>query len=209
MLVARVIVQPTFDPGAVTTVAGVDVGFKGELAQAAIVVLSFPDLEPLDSCLAEVPVTFPYRPGLLAFREGPAVLAAIDKLGGRPDVWLFDAQGLAHPRRLGLASHLGVLLDQPSIGCAKSVLIGRHSPPGNERGEWADLISRGEVIGSVVRTRPGSRPVVVSIGHRIDLPTARQLVLACSRGYRLPEPTRLAHHVAGGRPLGPTARSGP
>lgn len=200
-LAARVVTETTFEPDAIHTVAGIDVGFRGGVARAAAVVLSFPELEPLDYGLSELPVTFPYVPGLLAFREGPAVLAALEALRTWPDVCLLDAQGIAHPRRLGLASHVGVILDMPTIGCAKSVLIGMHTMPGNAVGDAADLTDGTEVIGAVLRTRPGVRPVYVSIGHRIDLATARQIVLRCARGYRLPEPTRLAHSVAGGAKL--------
>jgi deoxyribonuclease V len=135
-LAARVVARNTFEPAAVKTVAGVDVGFRGDTARAAAVVLSFPGLEPLDFSLGEAPVTFPYVPGLLAFREGPAVLAALDKLTTWPDLFLFDAQGVAHPRRLGLAAHLGVILDRPSIGCAKSRLTGSHDEPGSKAGDW-------------------------------------------------------------------------
>jgi deoxyribonuclease V len=195
-LAARVVARNTFKPAAVKTVAGVDVGFRGDMAQAAVVVLSFPDLEPLDFSLGEVPVTFPYVPGLLAFREGPAVLAALDKLTTWPDLFLFDAQGVAHPRRLGLAAHLGVILDHPSIGCAKSRLTGSHAEPGGQAGDWVYLYCGEQVIGAVVRTRPGTQPLYVSVGHRVDLRTAVDLILRCTKGHRLPEPTRLAHNVA-------------
>lgn len=197
-LAEKVITQTTFDPSAVQTVAGVDVGFKGDLARAAVVVLSFPDLEPVDYALAEVPVTFPYVPGLLAFREGPSVLAALEQLATWPDLFIFDAQGLAHPRRLGLASHMGVILDWPSIGCAKSRLTGFHEEPGDAVGDWVPLSDAAQTIGAVVRSRVGVKPLYISIGHRIDLPTAQDFVLRCSRGYRLPETTRYAHKVAGG-----------
>lgn len=200
-LAQQVVKETTFDPAAVRTVAGIDVGFKGGIARAAVVVLRFPSLEPIDYSLAEVPATFPYVPGLLAFREGPAVLAALEKLQSRPDLFLFDAQGLAHPRRLGLASHLGVILDQPSIGCAKSRLVGSHAEPGNAVGDWVYLYDGKDIIGAVVRTLPGSPPLYVSIGHRIDLPTAIHFVLRCTKGNRLPETTRYAHRVAGGEKL--------
>lgn len=197
-LADRVVTETTFDPDVVATVAGVDVGFHGEVARAAVVVLSFPELEVVDYALAEVPVTFPYVPGLLAFREGPSVLAALEKLTTWPDLLIFDAQGLAHPRRLGLASHLGVVLDWPSIGCAKSRLVGIHDEPGEEVGEWVPLFDEGQTIGAVVRTRKGVKPLFVSIGHRVDLPMAIEFVLRCTQGYRLPETTRNAHKVAGG-----------
>lgn len=186
-------------------VGGVDVSFQGDIAHAAVVLLSFPDLTPLEAATAEVAVSFPYIPGLLAFREGPAVLAALERLIGQPDVLLFDAQGMAHPRRMGLASHMGVLLDWPSIGCAKSRLFGEHEEVPPERGSWVPLWDGPEVIGAVLRTQSHTQPVYVSIGHRTDLETAIELVLACTSSYRIPEPLRWAHRVAGGEPL-PTSR---
>jgi len=183
----------------------VDVSIKGETARAAVVLLSLPDLEPLEAATAERPASFPYVPGLLAFREGPAVLAALELLRGQPDVLIFDAQGLAHPRRMGLATHIGVLLDRPSVGCAKSRLCGKHEEPPPERGGWVPLMDGEEIIGAVVRSRAGVRPLYVSIGHRVNLETAVDLVISCCTSYRLPEPTRWAHRVAGGESL-PTAR---
>jgi deoxyribonuclease V len=200
-LAGQVIVQTTFAPSALRTIAGVDVGFRADQARAAVVVLSFPDLGPLDYALAEVPVRFPYVPGLLAFREAPAVLKALERLSTWPDLFIFDAQGIAHQRRLGLAAHLGVILDSPSIGCAKSRLVGRHSEPGETAGCWTPLYDRDEVIGAVVRTGAGQSPVYVSIGHRVDLQTAIDLVVGCTRGHRLPETTRYAHLLAGGAKL--------
>jgi deoxyribonuclease V len=183
------------------TVAGVDVSVKDGQARAAVVVLAYPKLVPLQATTAETPASFPYVPGLLAFREGPAVLAALDQLSARPDVLMFDAQGLAHPRRMGLATHLGILLDMPSVGCAKSRLCGKYQKPGEEKGSWAPLLDGDELIGAVVRTRARVRPVFVSVGHRVDLDTAVSLVLGCAIRYRLPEPTRWAHRVAGGHSL--------
>ena len=187
--------------GQVNTVAGIDVSFKGDVAKAAVVVLSYPELAPLDYSLAELPVEFPYIPGLLAFREAPAVLAALEKLKTEPDLFIFDAQGLAHPRRMGLATHLGVVMDRPSIGCAKSRLCGSHHEPGPERGSYTYLYDGDEIIGAVVRTQTGVSPLYVSIGHRVDLPTAIEYVLSCCSRYRLPETTRYAHRVAGGERL--------
>jgi len=200
-LAEQVIAQTTFNPEAVRTVAGVDVGFRGDVARAAVVVLRFPELEPVDFARAEVPVTFPYIPGLLAFREGPGVLAALERLTTWPDLLLFDGHGQAHPRRLGIAAHMGVILDRPSIGCAKSRLCGQHDEPGDAAGDWTPLRDGDQTIGAVVRSRAGVSPVYVSVGHRIDLPTAIQFVLRCTRGYRLPETTRYAHRVAGGAGL--------
>lgn len=194
-------VSTTWEPSDVKRVAGVDVGMEGEIARAAVVVLSYPELSPLDQCLARVPVTMPYIPGLLAFREAPAILAAYEKLASEPDLLIFDGQGLAHPRHFGIASHVGVILDLPSIGCAKSRLWGSHHEPINEAGSYAHLYDGEEIIGAVVRTRTGVHPVYISIGHKIDLPTAIQFILACCRGYRLPEPIRFAHRVAEGEKL--------
>lgn len=184
---------------AVRRVGGVDVGFREEKAHAAVVVLSFPDLQLVEYATAEVPIPFPYVPGLLSFREMPAILAALEKLEGLPEVFLCDGQGLAHPRRFGIACHLGVLLDLPALGCAKSVLVGRPGPLAEEVGSTAEMRHKDEVVGMAVRTRTGVKPIYVSVGHRLDLPTAVQLVLACGRGLRLPEPTRLADRLASRR----------
>lgn len=200
-LAPQVIAETTFDPAMVETVAGVDVSFQGGQARAAVVVLGFPGLEPVDYGLAEMPVTFPYVPGLLAFREGPSVLAALDRLNIWPDLLIFDAQGLAHHRRLGLAAHMGLILNQPSIGCAKSRLVGQHDEPGEAAGQWTYLYERGEIIGAVVRSRTRVKPLFVSVGHRVGLSTAIDLVLRCTRGFRLPETTRFAHKLAGGAAL--------
>ncbi len=182
-------------------VAGVDVGFEdgGRVTRAAVVVLGYPELKPVDRAVARLPTRFPYVPGLLSFRELPAVLAAIEALAVRPDVYLCDGQGLAHPRRFGIACHLGVLLDAPSIGVAKTRLSGSHAEPPAQKGGWTPLLDGGEVIGAVLRTRTGVKPVYVSIGHRVSLDTAIRLVLACTRRYRLPETTRLAHRLASAR----------
>ena len=179
-------------------IAGVDVSFRGGQARAAAVVLDWATLHPVEQVVVETPVSFAYIPGLLAFREAPAVLAALERLRSTPDLLLVDGQGLAHPRRLGLASHLGVLLDWPTIGCAKSVLVGQYAPPEDTPGSTAELLDKGEVLGAAVRTRKGASPVIVSVGHRIDLASAVRVVLDCARGYRLPEPARLAHRLSSG-----------
>jgi deoxyribonuclease V len=198
-LCGRVLVEPV-DHG-LSSIGGVDVSVKRGRARAAVVLLSYPELVPLRAAMADMPVSFPYVPGLLAFREGPVVLAALEQLDVQPDVLMFDAQGLAHPRRMGLATHLGVLLDVPAVGCAKSRLCGVHEVPGEQKGSWTPLVDRDEVIGAVVRTRTGVSPVFVSVGHRVDLEMAISLVLTCASRYRLPEPTRWAHRVAGGESL--------
>ncbi len=179
-------------------VAGADVGFEGHgrITRAAVAVLHFPDLGPVDQAVAREPTRFPYVPGLLSFREVPAVIAALERLQHLPDLILCDGQGYAHPRRFGLACHLGVLTDLPTIGVAKSRLIGEHDPLPEEKGAWVPLRDGDEVIGAVLRTRTGTRPLYVSIGHRVSLPTAIELVLACTPRYRLPETTRAAHRLA-------------
>lgn len=191
-------VEPLSGKPVLRTVAGVDVGFEaeGSITRAAVVVLSFPGLHLLHSAIARRPTTFPYVPGLLSFREVPAVLEALTSLSELPDLLLVDGQGVAHPRRLGIASHLGLLCDLPSIGVAKSILVGRHKPVADEFGAWQPLRDGGEVVGAALRTRPGVRPVYVSVGHRLSLETAIDLVLQCSRGFRLPEPIRQAHRLA-------------
>jgi deoxyribonuclease V len=187
-------------PREVRHVAGTDVGFErgGGIARAAAVVLSFPELELVDYAIARVPARFPYVPGLLSFREMPALLAALERLRVRPDLVLCDGQGIAHPRRFGIASHLGVFCGVPSIGVAKSRLIGAHGQPLQRRGAWVPLSDRGETIGAVLRTKPNTRPVYVSIGHRVSLPVAVRYVMACTTKFRLPETTRWAHRLASG-----------
>ena len=181
-------------------IAGVDISSPGSqsMARGAVVVLSYPELDVVEIKTTENKLSLPYIPGLLSFRESPLILAACQKLDNTPDLILVDGQGIAHPRRLGLASHLGLFLDVPTIGCAKSILCGRHEPVGEEVGSYAELVDNGEIIGAAVRTKFGVKPIYVSIGHKIDLASALYWVTKCCRGYRLPEPTRLAHLVAGG-----------
>jgi len=187
--------------GPVRHVAGVDVGFedKGTTTRAAVAVLRYPDLELVEHHIARVPTTFPYVPGLLSFREIPAVLEALAQLTIVPDLVLCDGQGLAHPRRLGIACHLGVLLDRPTIGVAKSRLIGTHAEVPQTKGGWVPLMDGEEVIGAVLRTRTGVKPVYVSPGHRVSLETAVDYVMGCLTRYRLPETTRWADRLASNR----------
>jgi deoxyribonuclease V len=182
-------------PRPLRRVAGVDVSYRksGDLFHAAVVVLAFPDLTPLEEAAASDRVAFPYVPGLLSFRELPVLLDAFRQLTIVPDAILVDGQGIAHPRRFGLASHLGLWLDLPTVGCAKSRLCGEHLPPGSRRGDRVPLWLEGEEVGAVLTTRDGVKPLYVSPGHKIDVEAAVRLVLACGGGYRLPEPTRLAH----------------
>jgi len=179
------------------TVGGLDV----HAGRGAVVVFTFPDLQWLTGAVAEQPISFPYVPGLLSFREMPALLAAIEQLDTLPDVFLCDGHGLAHPRSFGVACHLGVWLERPTIGCAKTRLCGRHTDLDRERGATVPLIDGEQVIGAVVRTRTDIKPVYVSVGHLVDLQDAIEVVVGCTPRYRLPEPLRFAHTLAkSGRP---------
>jgi deoxyribonuclease V len=183
------------------TIAGVDVSIRGNRARTAIVVIALPDLEVIDETTREGDVPFPYIPGLLSFREMPCILPALERLRVEPDVFMTDSQGIAHPRRFGLACHLGVTLGRPTFGVAKSRLCGEHREPDPEKGSHSPLIDRGEYIGAVLRTRDRTHPVYVSIGHRITLDEAERLTLACCPRYKIPEPTRLAHRLSYRRPI--------
>src|SRR5687768_2683110 len=199
-----------WDRRLVTTIGGVDISIKTDpanehwagSARAAIVVLQYPNLKPLEAVTADAPLVFPYIPGFLAFREGPAVLAAWSKLQNKPDLLMFDGQGIAHPRGVGIAAQMGLWLERPTIGVAKSRLYGRHEEVGPQRGVRASLLDKsGNIIGTVLRTRERANPLYVSPGHLIDVEHATEFVMACCTGYRLPEPTRWAHKVAGGENL--------
>ncbi len=181
-------------------IAGVDIsaGKREGMATGVVVILNYPELRVVETKVAQGKLGLPYIPGLLSFRESPLTLAACEKLTIAPDLILVDGQGIAHPRRLGLASHLGLFLNTPTIGCAKSILCGSHEAPGTEPGSYTEIVDRGEVIGAALRTKLGVKPVYVSIGHKVDLNTAIYWVMKCCHGYRLPEPTRLAHLAAGG-----------
>ena len=181
-------------------IAGLDISInKGEgIATGAVVVLNYPELKLVERKIVTGKIDFPYVPGLLSFREAPLTLSACEKLILTPDLIMVDGQGIAHPRRMGLASHLGLFLNIPTIGCAKSRLCGSHNMPGVEPGSYAEVVDRGEVIGAALRTKHGVNPVYVSVGHKVDLPTAIYWVLECCRSHRLPEPTRLAHLAATG-----------
>lgn len=189
------------------TVAGIDCAFSkdGERILAAAVVLKFDSLEVVETADATRKVTFPYIPGLLSFREAPVCLAAVEKLTKQPDVFIIDGQGIAHPRRLGLAAHLGLFFNKPTIGCAKSRLIGQFEEPPLQKGAYtlltdtspAEQRRKSRTIGAVLRTRTNVKPVFVSVGHKCVLEDAIRITLACTTKYRLPEPTRLAHQLVG------------
>ena len=179
----------------VRTIAGADISFNKfeTTVYAGLVVLRLPSLEVVEEVGVVSETKFPYVPGLLSFRETPSVLEAWAKLKAEPDAVMFDGQGIAHPRRVGIASHVGLLIDRPTLRCAKSVLVGKYEEPDRERGSWTELIDKGEVVGAAVRTKKDVQPIYVSPGHLIDLQGAIELTLACNGGYRQPEPTRRAH----------------
>jgi len=179
----------------IRTIAGADISFNKFEATvyAGIVVLKLPTLEVVEEVGVVSETKFPYVPGLLSFRESPSVLEAWAKLKTEPDAVMFDGQGIAHPRRVGIASHVGLLINRPTLGCAKSVLVGKYEEPEKERGSWTELIDKGEIVGAAVRTKTNVQPIYVSPGHLIDLEGAINLTLQSDGGYRQPEPTRRAH----------------
>lgn len=183
-------------PAPPTIVAGCDVHMRGELGRATIAVLRFPSLEPIETVHGETTITFPYIPGFLSWRELPAIAVALGELTVRPDVLFADGHGLAHPRGFGLACHLGLLSGIPTLGCAKSILRGEYAPLADERGACAPLVYRGRVVGMVLRVKDRVKPLYVSVGDRITLDEATDLVFRCGRKHRLPEPSRLAHLAA-------------
>ncbi len=186
------------DFGELKTVAGIDVSYdiKADTSRAVIVLMKLDRLEPLQTIVTDAPTTFPYIPGLLSFREIPVILQALGHLATKPDLLMVDGQGIAHPRRLGIAAHLGVLVDMPSIGVAKSRLTGTYKEPGPATGDQSPLMDKGERIGTVLRSKPKTNVLFISPGHRMDIATATQLTLQCLRGYRLPEPTRIADKIS-------------
>lgn len=196
-----IMVSSVNETNKVRLIAGVDISAPDAtgLARAAVVVLSYPELTLVESKVVKRQVTFPYVPGLLSFREAPLVIAACEELEHNPDLIMVDGQGIAHPRRFGIASHLGLLWDKPTIGCAKSRLCGQHKSPPREAGSYVELLDNGVMIGAVLRTKQGIQPLYISIGHKVNLEAAISWVLKCCRGQRLPEPTRLAHLAASNR----------
>ena len=192
-LASEVVLKPL--PEEITTVGGADVGYcrDGNTGVAALAVYTFPDLELRELVKIEARIAFPYVPGLLSFRETPLLLKAFEHIQERVDVVLCDGQGVAHPRRLGLASHLGLWLDLPTVGCAKTKLVGTHGKVGPERGQYSSLLYQGDRIGVVMRTRAQVKPLYVSPGHLAEVKSSRRLVASCCLKYRLPEPIRRAH----------------
>ncbi|MBA2733891.1 MAG: deoxyribonuclease V [Acidobacteria bacterium] len=179
----------------IKTIAGADISFNkfSPIVYAGLVVMRLPSLEVIEEVGVVSETKFPYVPGLLSFRESPSVLEAWAKLKTEPDAVMFDGHGIAHPRRVGIASHVGLIINRPTLGCAKSVLVGKYEEPERERGNWTELVDKAEVVGAAVRTKTNVHPIYVSPGHLIDLEGAIKLTLACDGGYRQPEPTRCAH----------------
>jgi deoxyribonuclease V len=195
-LAGEIVLEDRFDE--IRFVAGVDMAINENngMARAAVVLFSFPDLVVLEKHVYEEPLRMAYIPGLLSFREMPSLLGALAQLKQQPDLVMADGQGIAHPRRLGIAAHLGLWIDKPSIGCAKSILVGTHEPVGEAVGDWSPLMYKHDVIGAVLRTRIKVKPMYISQGHKISLESSIKYVLACGRGYRLPETTRLADKLS-------------
>jgi deoxyribonuclease V len=181
----------------ISTVAGVDVSVKDNISRAAVVVLRYPDLTVLETVTARMPTPFPYIPGLLSFREGPVLVDAFHKLRHQPDVFIFDGMGRIHPRKLGIAAHMGLWLDRPTIGCGKNHLVGDYIEPDTAKGSASPLTYKGENLGVILRTRTNVKPVYISPGHRLDIPSAVEITLRVTPKYRLPEPIRAAHNAAG------------
>jgi len=196
-LAGQLIDDCPLDLDAIRLVAGVDVSVKNNVSQAAVVVLSFPDMQIVETVTAQQPTPFPYIPGLLSFREGPVLVEAFERLEREPDVFIFDGMGRAHPRRIGIAAHMGLWLQRPTIGCGKTHLVGAFTPPPPTKGAYSLLTAKDEVLGVVLCTRDNVKPVYISVGHLADLATSIDLVLRCTSKYRLPDPIRAAHNAAG------------
>lgn len=192
-LANQVIENQPLNIDSIKLVAGVDVSVKNDISQAAIVVVTFPDFKPVEIVRYQMPTPFPYIPGLLTFREGPVLEEAFKQLKNEPDVFIFDGMGRIHPRRMGIATHMGLWLDRPTIGCGKSYFVGELLDPPQERGAYTPLMYHGNLIGVTLRTRPKVAPVFISVGHRCDLDSAVKLIMRCTTKYRLPEPIRMAH----------------
>jgi deoxyribonuclease V len=196
-LASKLISDTPIDLNTITTVAGVDVSVKNNISQAAVVVMTYPALEIIETVRAKQPTSYPYIPGLLTFREGPVLEDTFIKLENEPDVFVFDGMGQIHPRKMGIAAHLGLWLDKPTIGCGKTHFIGEYDQPANDKGSYSTLLYKGEQLGVVLRTRTHVKPVYISVGHLADIDSAIKLILACTPKYRLPRPIRQAHIAAG------------
>lgn len=196
-LAERLIADSPLDLSQIRTVAGVDVSVKNELSQAAVVVMTYPDCRVIETVRTQLPTTYPYIPGLLTFREGAVLVEAFKQVQTDVDVFVFDGMGQIHPRRIGIAAHLGLWLDKPTIGCGKTHFIGTYDEPHPEKGAFSKLYYQGQVLGAVLRTRAKTKPVYISVGHRADLSSAIDLIMSLSPHYRLPVPIRLAHQAAG------------
>jgi deoxyribonuclease V len=196
-LMNTVVYDRPVDVNTVRLVGGVDVSVKNGMSQAAVVVMTFPELQIIETALTIKPTPFPYVPGLLSFREGPVLVEAFEKLHNVPDVFIFDGMGRIHPRRIGIASHMGLWLDKATIGCGKTHFIGEYDLPGESKGDYSYLTDKGETLGVVLRSRDKVKPVYISAGHLIDLGSAIEIVMMCTPKYRLPEPIRKAHKAAG------------
>lgn len=192
-----------FDGRRIDSIGGVDVSIRDDKAICAVVALSYPELEPLESAVATDNITYPYVPGLLTFREGPVFEKTWAKIERKPDVLMFDGQGIAHPRRMGIAAHMGLRIDTPTVGVGKTRLFGKFVEPDSDKGDSSDLIDpkTSLIIGKVIRSRNYLKPIFVSPGHRMDVEKAKEIALRCCVSYKIPEPTRLAHRVAGGEKL--------
>ena len=195
-LAPQLVGDSPIDLKSINTVAGVDVSVKHGTTCACVVVLSYPVLELIETVCARQPTSYPYIPGLLTFREGPALEAVFRKMQNEPDVFIFDGMGQMHPRRMGIAAHLGLWLGCPTMGCGKRHFIGEYQQPGNEKGCLSTVTYQGQRVGVVLRTRPNVKPIYVSVGHLADIESSVQLVLSCTPKFRLPLPIRLAHRAA-------------
>jgi len=196
-LASQLIDNTPIDLDSIKLVAGVDVSVKNNVSQAAVVILTFPELELIETVTAQQPTQYPYIPGLLTFREGPVLEEAFQQLQNIPDVFVFDGMGQIHPRRMGIAAHLGLWLDKPTIGCGKTHFVGDYDEPALEKGASSPLFYKGDQLGVVLRTRNNVKPVYISVGHKADLQSAIDLILAVTPKYKLPRPIRLAHDAAG------------
>uniref|UniRef100_A0A7C6ED65 Endonuclease V n=1 Tax=candidate division WOR-3 bacterium TaxID=2052148 RepID=A0A7C6ED65_UNCW3 len=190
----KIVLKDQFEK--IELVGGADVAFDKRFAYGAFVVLSFPELKLIEQVSSKIKITFPYIPGFLSFREEPAIVTAYKLLKNKPDIILFDGQGIAHPKRAGLACALGITLDRPTIGCAKTRLIGEYTEPPKTKGSFSLLLDNEQIIGYVLRTKDNTRPIFVSPGHKVSLITAKRIVLACCTKFRIPEPLRYAHSLA-------------